>query len=51
MPLNSGAVKGARAVHELWDAGDTVMKPDTVEAKGFGISPIENTRCPATPAK
>ena len=40
MPPNSGVVKGARKLQALfksfWAAGDTVMKLDTVEAKGFG---------------
>jgi len=45
MPPNSGVVKGARKLQALfksfWDAGDTVMKLDTVEAKGFGDTAYE----------
>jgi ketosteroid isomerase-like protein len=45
MPPNSGVVKGARKLQVLfksfWDAGDTVMKLDTVEAKGFGDTAYE----------
>jgi ketosteroid isomerase-like protein len=45
MPPNSGVVKGARKLQALfksfWDAGDTVMRLDTVEAKGFGDTAYE----------
>ncbi|MGZ3338375.1 MAG: YybH family protein [Reyranella sp.] len=45
MPPNSGVVKGARKLQALfksfWDAGDTVIKLDTVEAKGFGDTAYE----------
>ncbi len=45
MPPNSGVVKGARKLQALfksfWNAGDTVMKLDTVEAKGFGDTAYE----------
>ena len=45
MPPNSGVVKGVRKLQALfksfWDAGDTVMKLDTVEAKGFGDTAYE----------
>jgi len=45
MPPNSGVVKGARALQSLfksfWRDGDTVMKLDTVEAKGFGDTAYE----------
>jgi ketosteroid isomerase-like protein len=45
MPPNSGVVKGARKLQALfksfWDAGDTVMKLDTVEAKGVGDTAYE----------
>jgi ketosteroid isomerase-like protein len=40
MPPNSGVVKGVPKLKALfksfWDAGDTVIKLDTVEVEGFG---------------
>jgi ketosteroid isomerase-like protein len=40
MPPNSGVVKGVAKLKAMfksfWDAGDTVIKLDTVEVEGFG---------------
>jgi uncharacterized protein (TIGR02246 family) len=45
MPPNSDVVKGPRALEALfrsfWEAGDTVMKLETVEAEGFGDTAYE----------
>ncbi len=58
MPPNSGVVKGVPKLKALfksfWEAGDTVIKLDTVEVEGFGDMAYErsdSTHFPARPIK